>query len=614
MKFKLFFICSLLLYSFYSIAGIKVHRVAPSNWFINMNNPHLQLLVKGEDWTNVNVSCNYPGVVIKQTKVQENPKYIVLDIELTDELKAGTAPFHFKKGNKKYILNYLFKAKEADFSHMGLSPKDNIYLITPDRFANGDESNDIIQTMKENTIDRKGEHKRHGGDLKGIIDHIDYLKDLGVTALWLNPVFENNQEYDSYHGYAITDHYAIDARLGDLSVYKDLVDKLHSKNMKIIKDVVFNHFGSNHYLVTDLPSSDWINKWDSHTSSNFRATTIFDPYAAQEDKVLFQNGWFDRHMPDMNQQNPVLANYLIQNSIWWIETFGIDAYRIDTYAYSDQKFMAKWAAAIMNEYPNFFLFGETWVHGPIIQSYFTDQSTTPRPFKSNLNSVTDFQLYYAINKSVTEPFDWAKGISNVYYTLVNDIIYRNPENLVTFLDNHDLARFYGAADKDLQKFKMGYGMLFTLRGIPQILYGSEVLMAETESHGKIREDFSGGWKSDPVNKFVAENRTSKENEAFDFIKKLMHWRSNSNAVTQGKLIQFVPEKGMYVYLRVHKNNNVLVVVNANKEKQTIKLDRFKSYLPSGSSEVLNVIEDKKQILSDSLSLSPFDIHIFEYNK
>lgn len=606
----LLFVAELVSTIVFANSKVEITRIDPTFWFVGMNNPTLNLLVSGTDFTDVNVVTDYKGVEIQSVRLADNPSYVFVDLFIDKETTPGKMELVFSKNGKKTKVNYTLQERTSKHANMELTPADLIYLVMPDRFSNGNPSNDIIKGTNEDSLNRENEFARHGGDLLGITEHLDYIQNLGMTALWLNPVEENNEPTESYHGYAITDHYKIDPRLGTNEDYQNLIELAHHKEMKIIKDVVFNHFGDQHYLIKNPPSKSWVNHWNEYTRSNFRAPTIFDPYASESDKKKFQNGWFDHHMPDMNQSDPDLANYLIQNSIWWIEAYDIDAYRIDTYAYSDQRFMAHWAEAIMKEYPNFFLFGETWVHGKVVQGYFVNDSSIPQPFPNYLNSVTDFQMYYSLTKAATQPFGWTEGVASVYYTLAQDLIYQHPENLVTFLDNHDLARFYGVVDTNLDKFKMGYGMLFTMRGIPQVLYGSEILMAGTDNHGVIREDFLGGWESDPINKFTKAGRSELENEAFDYLKLLANWRKTSPAITEGKLIQFVPENGMYVYFRYTDEQTVMVVVNASDKEQELTIDRFNE-ITGKYKNGKDIIQNQIHSLEGKWKLMPWEIRILE---
>lgn len=593
-----------------TVIGQTVDRIDPMHWWVGMNNPELHLILHGKNISNAEVSLKYKGVEIQNVRSTANPNYLFIDLLIEKDAAPGNLKFNLKWSNKSKIsLGYELKKRDSSYAVQGVDASDLIYLIMPDRFANGDTTNDIVAGMQQTTVDRNDPYARHGGDLKGIYNHIDYLDNLGVTTLWLNPFEENNEDHESYHGYAITDHYAVDPRLGDLEDYRTLVNELHERDMKIIRDVVYNHFGDQHYLVTDLPDSSWIHVWDTLTKSNFRATVLMDPYASELDQKIFSDGWFDRHMPDMNQTNLDLANFLIQQSIWWIEEFRIDAYRVDTYAYPDQDFMGKLNKAILNEYPDFFIFAETWVHGPGVQNFFVSQGAA-QSTENYLPSVTDFQMSYALNNMASQGFGWTNGVASVYYCLVNDMLYPNPMDLVTFVDNHDVPRFYGVAGKDLRKYKVGYGMLFTLRGIPQVLYGSEVLMASTGGHGEIREDFWGGWPSDSINLFSADGRSGQVKEAYDFTAQLAQWRKNNEAITKGTTVQFVPENGVYVYFRVHLKQKVMVVVNTNDSAYKLKMSRFEELYGKFNSK-LNVITGETTHYSAYESLDPWSISIYE---
>ncbi|MCT4624584.1 MAG: alpha-amylase family glycosyl hydrolase, partial [Schleiferiaceae bacterium] len=533
MNYTLHF-CSILFFFLVhlSINAQKIERIDPPFWWVDMENPTLELIVKGTE-LNDDVSIQADGVELVKSELSENKNYLFISLKITNSAKAQTLKLRSGKKTFKYQLK---ERSQENKQLMGLSPKDFIYLITPDRFANGNTKNDVIKGMAEDSVNRAEPYARHGGDIAGMHSKIDYLHDLGVTALWINPLLENDQPSASYHGYAITDHYQIDPRFGSNEDYKNFIDDCHKKGIKIIMDVIYNHFGSEHYLIKDLPEQSFINQWPEFTQTNYRATTLHDPYASEKDKLLMTDGWFDKHMPDMNQRNEHLANYLIQNSIWWIEEFGIDAFRIDTYAYPDQGFMSQFAQAIEKEYPQFFMFGETWVHGPQVQSWYAEKSAN-KNFDSHLQSVTDFQFAFALHKGLNEKHDWAKGINRLYYVLSGDYMYAEPSHLVTFIDNHDIARMYGLYGKDMNKYKMALALLMTSRGIPQMYYGTEILMAATDGHGEIREDFWGGWQEDSLNKFTKEGRSDLENEAFDFIQSLANFRKNSSALTEGKLVQ-----------------------------------------------------------------------------
>ena len=438
-------------------------------------------------------------------------------------------------------------------------------MVFPDRFANGDLSNDSVANYFQGA--QRNELKgRRGGDLKGIQNHLDYIADLGFTALWINPIVENNEKRDSYHGYTTTDSYLIDPRIGTLEELKSLTSSMKKKEIKHVWDVVYNHWGDQHRLFREMPDSNWFHWFPTYTKTNYRAETMMDPYASEYDKNLMANGWFDNHMPDLNQQDSHLSKYLIQNSIWWIEMGNIDAFRIDTYSYPDQLFISKLNASLKDEYPNLFLFGETWVQGSAVQAWFPEGKKVGQSFDSKLDGVTDFQLYFAMTKGLVEPFGWEEGLRRIELDLAHDHLYANPENLVTFLDNHDLARIYSLLNKDFEKWKMAHAMLLTLRGIPCLYYGTEILMTgfcDPDAH--VREEFPGGWPDHKVNAFEKNGRTEIQNEAFDFIQTLLNYRKKNEWLATSRLTQFVPNDNTYAYARKSADGKkaLLCVYNLN---------------------------------------------------
>ncbi len=589
-KFNWLFVLAILLVSNYSVAQ-TIDRVDPPNWWIGMKYNRIEVLVHGKDISKAIFSTKENDVTIYKVTFPENKNYAYIDLGISEDAKPGTKVIDYKIGRKKYKLNYELKsrAKVAD-SYPGLNPSDVIYLITPDRFANGDVSNDKIKGMHDQALDRSSDEARHGGDFKGIINKLDYIKSLGMTATWLNPIEENNQDRASYHGYGFTDHYNVDARFGNNNDYANYVIESHKRDLKVVKDVVYNHFGINHYLIKDLPSKDWLHNWDEYTSSNYRATTLFDPYGSEFDSKKMDNGWFDTTMPDMNQKNVHVSRYLIQNSIWWIENYGIDAYRVDTYAYSDQRFMGELAKTVLNEYPNFTIFGETWVTGVPTQAWFTSGLKNGKDFDSHMEGITDFNMQYAIKDAVSQESGWNTGVAKIYYTLSYDYLYDNPNAQVIFLDNHDVDRFLGTIEGNLQDYKMALGILLTTRGIPQLYYGAEINMDRGGHHGYLRQDFPGGWDGDEVDKFIEQGRSDDENSTWNYISKLANWRKTSSAITQGKLMQFVPENGIYVYFRYSEEQTVMIIVNTNKEDQTINTNRY-SEKTKGFTKAKNVITD-----------------------
>lgn len=590
---------------------IEVQRVDPANWFAGLPQTDLELIVHHPGIGNSAVEFEYPGVSLVKTENPENPDYLYVTLRITEEARPGKFVMLFRKDKQKLYYNYELKERRKTDSYAkGVNPNDLIYLIMPDRFANGDPQNDIIEGTNEASINRDSMYWRHGGDLKGITRHLDYLQNLGITTLWLNPVQENDMSKTSYHGYAITDHYKIDPRLGTNSDYLQLVDSLHARGMKAVMDIVPNHIGLEHYLFKNLPSKDWVNQWDSFTRTTYRAPTLLDPYVSKSDLKLFNDGWFDGHMPDLNQRNPHVAKYLTQSYIWWVETAGIDDFRIDTYAYSDQEYMSQLDEQLLKLYPNMNMFGEIWEHGVTVQSYFAE-GFTERENNSYLPGTIDFQLYFAISDALTKPFGWTDGVARIYYTLAKDIMYRNPMRNVTFLDNHDLSRFYSVVGEDLKKYKMGIAFLLTMRGIPSVYYGTEILMTGfSNPDGLVRSDFTGGWANDSLNKFQASGRNEKENEAHDFLARLAQWRKNSKAITEGKLMQFVPEKSMYVYFRYTDSEKVMVVMNAANDKQSMKLERF-SEMIQPNQKGIEITTGKDVLLQESLDLEPWSVKVIE---
>jgi glycosidase len=592
----------------------ELERVDPPFWWVGMEEPGLELLIHGQNLAGASVEVQEAGIHIRSISQVENPNYLFVKIAIDPSLaKAGLYNLLVRKGGQTASIRYELKERESQTDRIqGVRTEDLIYLIMPDRFANGDLQNDEVPSMKQSKTNREGQYQRHGGDLQGVMDHLDYLQELGITTLWLNPIEEIDQPEESYHGYATTDHYRVDPRLGSNQLYFELVEACHERGMKVIRDVVYNHLGNEHYLIRDLPARDWVHQFDTFTRTTYRAPTLLDPYASEADRKLMADGWFDHHMPDLNQDNPEVANYLIQNSIWWIEYTGIDGYRIDTYAYPDQRFMAELGKRLRKEYPRLTLFGETWVHGVPVQAWFTEKMAG-KDFDSYLPGVTDFQLYYAINDALSQPFGWTEGLSRLYYTLAKDYLYHNPNELVTFLDNHDLGRFYSMAEENWHKYQQGVGFLLTTRGIPQLYYGTEILMKnywDASNHDKVREEFPGGWPGDAANKFEAAGRTQAEQAAFDFVKTLANFRKNSSALTKGKLMQFVPEAGVYAYFRYDAKQTVLVILNQNESEQAVDTHRFAERM-QGFSQARDVLSGKTETQLAKISVPAQGIRILE---
>ncbi len=572
-----------------------IERIEPLNWWVGFKNQSLQLLIRGNQIANRSVSISYPGVKLVSVQKVENPNYLFVNLQISSNTKAGTFPILFiKKGER--AISHPYELKSRTHTTSGVTNKDLIYLIMPDRFANGDVSNDKIAGMKDMSLNRDSMYYRHGGDLQGIMNKLPYLQDLGVTTLWLNPVLENDEYKTSYHGYANTENYQIDRRYGSNQLYKKLVDECHKRGMKMIKDLVHNHIGDQHFLFLDPPAKDWFHQWPKYTGTTYKDQAIFDPYAAKADQKLMTDGWFDKHMPDVNQHNPLVKNYITQSQIWWIEFAGLDGFRLDTYAYNDLGYMAEWAKAVTTEYPKFTFFGETWVHGTANQVFFTEGKTANQRFDTHLQGVTDFQTYFAINETLNGKFGWTEGVNKLYTVLASDYQYKDPTRNVLFLDNHDTDRFLSKVGEDFEKFKSGIILLLSLRGIPQMYYGTEVLMKNfANPDGKVREDFAGGWSNDKTDKFTAAGRNKKEAEAFNFVKTLANYRKNNPVLQTGKLMQYVPENGIYVYFRYNDQKTIMVMMNTNEKAEKLDTQRFVERMGKKKTGV-NIITNEEMVL------------------
>lgn len=566
-------------------------RAEPANWWTGLKLNRVEILLQRADLASYEVRLGKAeGVKLLQVEKGDSPNCLFVTIEIGAKAPAQRLPLIFSKGSNTFTHEFPILNRNPAPKAQGVSCRDVIYLIFPDRFANGDPSNDNVAGMLQG-LQRDSLVGRHGGDLQGIRDHLDYIQDLGYTAIWLNPELENDQVDASYHGYAITDHYRIDRRFGTNEQYRDLVGECHRRGIKVVRDVVLNHIGDNHWWMKDLPTKDWVNQWPVYTKTNYRAPALADPYASQYDLKRFNDGWFDTRMPDLNQRNPHVAIYLIQQAIWWIEYAGIDDLRVDTYPYSDQTFCTRWVTALREEYPNLGIFGEIWEHAVPIMGFFADDQPMKRAgFDSNLPGIIDFQLCFAIREALSREQGWAEGISRVYYTLAQDYFYKDPYKNQIMLDNHDMTRFYSQVGENPDKFKSGMAFLLTMRGIPQIYYATEILGTgfEAPSHGNIRKDFPGGWSGDPANKFTAAGRTAIENDAFNFTRTLIRYRNATPALQTGRLMQFVPEDGVYVYFRYDAAKTVMVVLNTANADRTLDMKRFAERM-SGFSRAKNVV-------------------------
>ena len=556
-------------------AQVIIDHVEPPNWWVGMKNNTVQLMIHGNNVGRTDASVKMKGVKIKKTH-KAGADYLFIDLHIDKDLKPCSFPINFNDDGKPLASwNYELKARAAGSEkRQGFTSADNMYLIMPDRFSNGDPSNDDMPGMKEKA-DRSDPGGRHGGDIKGISNHLDYLQKLGVTALWCTPLLENNMPQASYHGYAITDLYKVDPRYGTNESYRELVTEAHRKGIKMIMDMVFNHFGTSHWWMKDLPQKDWVNEWPEFTRSNFHGGVNIDPHASGYDRDRMVKGWFDNTMADFNQQNPYVANYLIQNSIWWIEFAGLDGIRQDTYPYSDQEFMARWMQRLREEYPDFNVVGEAWLNTPQQVAHWLDKSPSNDGYRSYLTNVFDFPLMFAVQKALSEDEAWDSGLSRIYDLISQDFVYSDPRKLVVSLDNHDLERVY-QVQKTVENVKMALALLYTTRGIPMMYYGTEALSdrGSIRGDGGKRKDFPGGWEGDNVNMFTGQNLSPDQKEIYELTVKLLNWRKSNKTVQEGKLTHYIPEDGIYVYFRTLGDNSVMVIMNNNKKDKKLETKRF----------------------------------------
>ena len=623
---KLFTIFFLILINLHSTS--QIDKVHPPNWWIGHKNPNLQLLIKAEKINDYKVNINYPGVKITNIHNADSPNYIFLDLEISDKAKEGSFLITFTKENKTLSYSYkLRKKRSLEDQSNGFDSSDAIYLITPDRFANGNYENDIIDFLKERKIDRANNYARHGGDLKGIFENISYIKNMGFTSLWLNPVLINDMKEGSYHGYATTDYYSVDPRFGSMKEYIELSLELKKNNIKLIKDIIVNHCGLYHWWMDDLPFKDWLNFQENYLKSNdktiekntvysnHRRTTIQDIYASKSDYRGMLDGWFVPTMPDLNQKNKFLANYLIQNSLWWIETLNLSGIRQDTYPYAEKEFLSEWAGRIMSEYPKFNIVGEEWSYNPIRIAYWQDGNNNKDGYKSNLKSTMDFAMQKAIQEGILEEEAWNTGLIKIYENLANDFYYSNPESLLIFNDNHDMSRIHTQMKKDITKTKMAIGLMLVLPRIPQLLYGTEILMEDSSNpgdHGLIRSDFPGGWDNDKINAFSKQNLTDDQIEMQEYLKVLLNFRKKSKAIHIGNTIHFAPKNGVYLLQRRYNDEIVIFIINKNKNDVRLSNDRF-SELNLNNIVFSDIHSGKKFSFSKTLKLKSNSSYILKSN-
>lgn len=605
---KLLLLLSAVALSFHTYAAMNVNKIDPPFWYAGMNNPELQLMVYGENIGDASVSVNYPGISLSSTVKLESNNYLLVYLHIDATAQPGTFPITFTQGKKKIIKEYELKARnKKGCEHTGFDASDALYLLMPDRFANGNPDNDRIEGMAEYKVDRNDPNARHGGDLAGIEQHLDYFSDLGITALWFTPVLENNMEGGSYHGYATTDYYKVDPRFGTNEEYRTLISKAHSRDIKVVMDMIFNHCGVEHPWIKDMPSKDWFNYPDyqnNFVQTSFKLTPHVDPYTSNYDFTQMNDGWFVSAMPDLNQRNPHVYKYLLQNSLWWIEYADIDGIRMDTYPYADYEAMSNWMKELNEAYPNYNVVGETWVTEPAYTAWWQKDSKLSAPLNSNLKTVMDFSFYEKINQAKgEETTEWVTGLNRIYNNFVYDFLYADPASVLAFYENHDTDRFLGEG-QNLDQLKQAVTLLLTTRRIPQLYYGTEVMMngMKSQSDGYVRKDFPGGWNDDKENAFTAAGRTPIQNECYNFYCTLLNWRKGNGVISKGKMIQFMPQHGVYAYARQHEGKIVVVFLNGTDGEVKLPLKCYAEVLKD-KTEGKDVISGQTIQLKEELPMA-----------
>ena len=620
-------------------AAQKIDRIEPTNWYVGMKNPSVQLMVYGKDIRSAEVSTNYPGVKIDSLVRLDSPNYLLVYMNIKDA-QPGTMKLCFKTGKNKTNVNYELKARDMKGEdRQGFTNADVLYMLMPDRFASSGKNLEV-KGLNAYKVDRSQPSLRHGGDLEGLRQHLDYFTELGVTALWFTPVLENNSpdhgKTSTYHGYATTDYYRVDPRFGSNADYRRLVDEAHKKGLKVVMDMIFNHCGFEHPWVKDMPTKDWFNtpEWlypenqkytvktqtmDGEQTTNtkylqtsYKLTPVLDPYASKVDLHETVDGWFVPTMPDLNQRNEHLMTYLIQNSEWWIETVGIDGIRMDTYPYADRKGMARWMEGLNEEYPNFNTVGETWVTEPAYTAAWQKDSPLQKE-NSNLKTVMDFAFFDRVNQAKNEETDaWWNGFNRIYNSLCYDYLYKDPSHVMAFIENHDTDRFLGET-QDTLALKQALALLLTVNRIPQLYYGTEVLMNGTKqvTDGNVRKDFPGGFPGDTRSAFTTEGRTKAENDMFRWTARLLHWRQGNEVITKGKQTQFIPQNGVYVVARSYNGKNVMTVINGTSKAATMKAERYAEII-GDAQEATNILTGHKINISKDVKLAPRGVMVLEF--
>lgn len=591
----------------------SIDRMEPPNWWVGMQHQRLEIMLHAPGIADWKPSLQHAGVRLLGTQRSDNPNYLWLQLQISRQAQPSWLNFQLRHGQETFKLRYELQRRTPDSAQRaGFTSADVVLNLMPDRFANGNPDNDNLPDL-EDRANRASPQGRHGGDIAGIVQHLDHIASMGYTTLWPTPLLENNQASHSYHGYAATDGYRVDPRYGSNEDYLRMVQTARKKGLKVIQDIVPNHIGDRHWWMRDLPAKDWLSNHNQFTPTNHARTTISDPYASTTDRQGFTGGWFTRTMPDLNPRHPQVANYLIQNAIWWAEYAGVSGFRVDTYGYSDSAFINEWTRRIRQEYPRLGIVGEEWTDNPAVQSYWAHGRTQANGYRSQLPSVMDFVLQGQMLKAFSEPESWNTGLRRLYESLVSDQLVAHPQDLMLFDGNHDTPRIFSALDEDPALTRMALAYVLTMKRTPQLYYGTEVLMTSPKKQDDFdgfRADFPGGWAGDTVNAFTGAGLTQAQMEHQQWLKKLLNWRKKQSVIHHGQLMHFVPENGTYVLVRYDKHHRVVVVFNKKSEESELDTSRFKEVLPTNI-QARDVITGRSLTWAPGFKLPPRSVTILE---
>ncbi|MBQ5736604.1 MAG: glycoside hydrolase family 13 protein [Alistipes sp.] len=597
----------------------EIKHVEPLSWWVGMTTP-LQIMVNGEGVSayDVTILPEKQGVEVTKVHKADSPNYIFVDVAIAKDAKADVYRLCFSDGKRKYEYEYVIAERRADSKYReSFTNADLVYLIMPDRFANGNPENDSTDDTAEKA-QRSHPGRRHGGDLEGMMAHLDYIADLGATAIWSTPLLLDNENGASYHGYSCSDYYLIDPRFGSNELFKEYVEKCHKRDLKVIMDIVPNHSSTTHWWYADQPFADWTHQWDKYTQSNWTFSTNMDFNASKSDLYQMESGWFDRSMADMNLDNPYLLHYFKQWAVWWVEYSDLDGFRVDTYPYNEKGPMSEWCKAVMAEYPNFNIVGEVWTSSIPQLAYWQGDNANKDGFNSHLKSIMDFPLHDAMRAAMTEAGSnvaWGQGMTRVYDVLSHDFVYHDLSNMMIMAANHDTDRIGDVCEGDSRKMKIVHTLLATLRGMPQILYGDELMFRSTDrskGHPTLRVDFPGGWDGDAVNLFDKAQHSGAQKDVYDYTRAIMNWRKTKDVIHSGKTMHFIDRDNTYAYFRYDDNDVVFVFINNTDSVREIPWARY-AEIAEGLTEGRDVITGEMVTMSGA-KVAPMSALVVEFQR